>query len=324
MKKYIFALVIFFLTLYIYVSYIQKRSLSSFLIEKYFYMTNAKKYFEYRSEDELKKLLDESMKNTDKRYVPTKISYEIEDKDLHNMQVLVWNDKKDKNQKVIFYLHGGTYINNLGAYHFKSLDNISRKADAKVILPIYKKAPRYSYKDAIKELLQLYNTVLQETNAENISIMGDSAGGGLALALAFEIRDNNLEKAKNLILLSPFLDVNLDNEMIAEYEKKDSFLSSWLAREVGKIWSENDTKNPLVSPIYGHFENLSKMYIFTGTHDILYPDILKFSKILKENNIEHELITKDKMNHVYVVYPIPEAVQAQDMIYKIISEKGVY
>lgn len=97
MKKYIFALVIFFLTLYIYVSYIQKRSLSSFLIEKYFYITNAKKYFEYRNEDELKKLLDDAAKNTDKRYVPTKISYEIEDKDLHNMQVLVWNDKKDKN-----------------------------------------------------------------------------------------------------------------------------------------------------------------------------------------------------------------------------------
>ena len=103
MKKYIFSLVIFVLTLYIYVNYIQKRSLSSFLIEKYFYITNAKKYFEYRSEDKLKKLLDEAMKNTDKRYVPTKISYEIEDKDLHNMQVLVWNDKKDKNQKVIFY-----------------------------------------------------------------------------------------------------------------------------------------------------------------------------------------------------------------------------
>ena len=324
MKKYIFSFFIFVFLTHIYFMYIQKRSLSSFLIEQYFYITNSKKYFEYRSEENLKKLLDESMKKTDKRYVPTKISYEIEDKDLHNMQVLVWNDKKCKNQKVIFYLHGGTYINNLGSYHFKALDNISRQLDAKVILPIYKKAPRYSYKDALTDLLMLYKTVLKETNSENISIMGDSAGGGLALALAFEIRDNNLDKAKNLILLSPLLDVNLDNENIAEYEKKDKFLSSWLAREVGKIWSKNDTKNPLVSPIYGHFENLSKMYIFTGTHDILYPDILKFSKILKENNIEHELITKDKMNHVYVVYPIPEAVQAQDMIYKIISEKGVY
>ena len=118
------------------------------------------------------------------------------------------------------------------------------------------------------------------------------------------------------------MDVSMDNEEIAEYEPVDPMLDIYGAKEIGKMWAgERDVHDPMVSPIYGTFENLGNITIFIGTRDMLCPDCLKFSEILNEQGIEHTLVVKEGLDHPYPLFPIPEAKEAQQMMIDIINKK---
>ena len=80
--------------------------------------------------------------------------------------------------------------------------------------------------------------------------------------------------------------------------------------------------DPLVSPIYGSFENLGHITMFAGTRDILCPDEVRFSEMLTEQGIEHTFICEDGLNHPYALFPIPEAADAREVMVKAI--KGEY
>lgn len=152
------------------------------------------------------------------------------------MQVFTWNDKNDKNQKIILYIHGGAYLSQPISFHFHAVDKIARDLDAKVVFPIYPKIPRYPYKDAFSKMETHYKQVLAETSSShNIMIMGDSAGGGFSLGFSLYARDHNLPEPKDIILLSPWLDLATDNVEAVNYEKFDPILSAWGLNRIGEL-----------------------------------------------------------------------------------------
>lgn len=154
--------------------------------------------------------------------------------------------------------------------------------------------------------------------------MGDSAGGGFALGLAYKLRDDGVTQPKDIILVSPWLDLNINNTDISEYDDSDPLLSSWELSKIGEIWAngEENMNNPYVSPIFGDMQGLGRITMFTGTREIFYPDIMKFDKLLTDANIEHITIIVKGQNHVYAVMPtavIPEGKEARKIINNIIN-----
>ena len=106
------------------------------------------------------------------------------------MQVFVWNDNKDANQKVILFLHGGAYVLQPSMMHFNMVHKIAQAIDAKVVFPIYPKAPKHQYRETYEKLEKVYRGLLEEhTNPNSIIVMGDSAGGGLSLGFAIYLKD---------------------------------------------------------------------------------------------------------------------------------------
>lgn len=243
---------------------------------------------------------------------------------IDGMQVFTWNDKQDKNQKNILYFHGGAYTSQPNTFHFSALNNIAEKLDAKALLPIYPKVPRFTYKDAYPKLDKLYRNILEKTASnENLTIIGDSSGGGLALGFAMYARDKHLAQPKDIILLSPWLDINTNNREIVKYEAQDPILSPWALNKLGTLWagSAEDTKNPYISPIFGAFSGLGKISIFVGTHEIFLPDNEKLHKLLTAKGIKHNYFVAEKMQHVYAIKPIPEGKMAQNRMVEIIKQK---
>ena len=236
------------------------------------------------------------------------IKVDVQEKDVDGMQVFVWNDKKDANQKVILFLHGGAYVLQPSMMHFTLVNKIAQAIDAKVVFPIYPKAPRHQYRETYEKLEQLYRGLLEEhTNPNSIIFMGDSAGGGLSLGFAIYLKELSLPQPKELVLFSPWVDIATDNPEIASYEPFDPILKQSGIHEVAKFWAGEDLKQPLVSPLFGDLSGLGRISIYIGTHDILYPDNrLLHEKLLKEG-INHRYIERKKMNHVYVGLPIKEA-----------------
>jgi acetyl esterase/lipase len=151
-----------------------------------------------------------------------------------------------------------------------------------------------------------------------IIIMGDSAGGGLSAAFAEYLAVKDLPQPENLILISPWVDIT----MSGDYDKVeyDPMLGVDGARELGKSWAGDlDPKDYKVSPLFGEVDKLPKTTLFTGTHEIIYPDIVEFYNKLKDNGVDAELNVGEEMTHVYPVYPlVPESKEALQHIVEII------
>lgn len=309
-------------TLFAYSKLIEKRSLSSFMIES---MLKINKFLAKNSSKddfvtyELKKSINDSEKRSP---LPIKyVSTDVYDFYFDDMQVISWNDDKKTSQKIIFYIHGGGYVASPLSFHYKAVDKIAKKTNAKVIFPIYPKVPRASYKDAFPKILNLYKKLLDEVKtSKQIILMGDSAGGGLALGLSLLLKEENIPQPSNIILLSPWLDISNKNIKIKEIKKYDPTLSQAELKVYADLWSENVYENQLVSPIIGDPHNLGKISIFSGTHEIFYPDILDYHETLVSNKIEHNFFLEPRMNHVYVLFPIPEAKKAIKQIIEIIND----
>lgn len=307
-----------------YTNLVEGRSARSWLVERVLFL-RGKSTLIQQSDDSFAKVLEAGQKKSDQAYVnPEKwVGMPVTDKVVDGMQTFIWNDKADKNQKAILYIHGGAYLHQPMSFHFKAVAAIAKQVDAKVVFPIYPKIPRYTYQDAFPKMLTLYKEILQDTPADWLTVMGDSAGGGFSLGLALALKDQNLTQPKNIILLSPWVDIKTDNPEIAKYEQNDPILAAWGLNKMGALWagSEKEMTNPYVSPLQGDLTGLGKISIFVGTHEIFLPDNEKLSQNLTRLGIDHNYIVADKMNHVYPIFPIPEAKKAQAEIVKIIQDK---
>ena len=241
----------------------------------------------------------------------------VESKDLFNCQMLTFNDNEET-ERVVIYLHGGIYVNEIKLPHVLFCDNLAKKVNATVYAPIYPLAPNHTYEETYEILENLYQHLL-ELN-KSIIIRGDSAGGGLSAAFSEYLAEKNLPQAKNLILISPWLDIS----MSGDYDKVefDPMLGVDGLREMGEKWAGNlDSKDYKVSPLFGDVTKLPKTTLFVGTHEIFYPDVVKFYNKLKDNGADTELNIGAEMNHVYVIYPlIPEAKESFKHIVEIILD----
>lgn len=246
---------------------------------------------------------------------------EVKEHVFEEMQVFTLNDEKSLKQKAILYLHGGAWTNQPLNLHWLFLDKMAQTLNAKIIVPIYPKVPHFNYKDTYPKILTLYKEMLASVeNFNQLTIMGDSAGGNIALSLAHLLKLKNFPQPKDIILLSASVDLSFENPLIAEYEEKDPMLASEGMAIITKIWAaDKDLKDPLISPIYGDFKGLGKITHFIGTHECLYPDAIRLDEELTEQGIELNTFVYPKMNHVFVVMPIPEALDAQQKIINIIS-----
>lgn len=253
----------------------------------------------------------------DKHYKLPKMIYhsKVESKDMFGCQMVIFNETEDA-ERLVIYLHGGIYVNEIRLPHISFCDRLAKKINASVFTPIYPLAPNHTYKETYEIVEKLYRHLLEMDKP--IIIMGDSAGGGLSVAFCEYLAVNDMPQPKNLILISPWVDVSMSgNYDEVEY---DPMLGVEGAREMGKAWAGDlDPKDYKVSPLFGEVSKLPKTTQFVGTHEIIYPDIVKFHEKLKDAGVDAELNVGEEMSHVYPLYPmVPEAKEAFNHIVEIL------
>lgn len=224
--------------------------------------------------------------------------------------------------KTVVYLHGGAFCEQPLLPHFWLCDNIAVKTDYEVLLPVYKKAPDYTFETTFEFLEKLYRYLLKSKPAENIVFMGDSSGGGLALSFCEHLRVLGLPQPKRMILLSPWLDISMDTPFSSEIDKADPNLQYDFLNDAGKNWAgKTDVHDYRLSPTYGDLTGLAPMTIYYGTHENLITDGRLFKEKCEKAGAELDWREYEGMNHVFVIYPIPEAKKAQREIIEILNTK---
>lgn len=250
-----------------------------------------------------------------------KLISEVQEQTFEGMQVFTLNEKVSQNQKTILYLHGGAWTNQPLNVHWWFMDKMAQSLGAKVVAPIYPKVPHYSNQDTYPKILNLYKDLLKTAGSANqLTIMGDSAGGNISLGLAHLLKKEDLPQPKDIVLLSACVDISMSNPLIFEYAKKDPILGHEGMEVITKLWAADQSlTDPLISPIYGDFKGLAKITHFIGTHDMLYPDAIKLDEKLTAQGIDIKTFVYPEMLHVFVVMPIPEAADALKKIIQVIN-----
>lgn len=283
-----------------------KRSVQATLAEYYLRLT-----IKHLSGDELSEKLKEKKALPEEAYqLPEKLKIKggVEMKNFHSMPVLTMNQAGKGGTLV--YLHGGSYLHEPDPHHFSFLDKLIEKSDVKVIFPVYPKAPKHDFLETYDLLTKLYREI-----DEKVVFMGDSAGGGLAFGFAMYLNKEHLEPPKGIIALSPWIDLTMENPEIETYQKVDPWLRRIPTNPIAKSWANGaDLKDYRLSPIFGEMKNQKNITIFVGTREILYPDIIKFSKKLEAEGSQIKTVIGEGMNHVYPLFPIPEGAAAIDEI----------
>lgn len=232
--------------------------------------------------------------------------------------ILKSNSRSD--ERIVLYLPGGGYVEQPLTWHWHFLHNLREQLNCTVFVPIYPKAPDNQYTAAIESVLKVYQHILKIAKPENMVIMGDSAGGGLSLAFAQYLLEQELPQPKDIILLSPWLDITLNNPQVLAMIDKEPMLNWDMLVEAGKRYAgETPRTHYLVSPIHGEIKNLGKISLFIGTHEFFLPDARKFREKAARQSVDINYFEYPKMNHVFPVFPIPEAKKALKQIVDIIQ-----
>lgn len=234
------------------------------------------------------------------------------------MSFYIMNGAASPDAPVIFYFPGGSYIDQPREVHWQFLNALAQDTGALVVVPIYPKLPDSDAETACAALAAAYDEFMRGMVHGDLIFMGDSAGGGLALSFAMQLRDAGLKGPEKLILICPWLDVALTNPDIPAYEKRDPCLDSEQLRHLGALWAGDlSPANPIVSPLYGSFDGLGTITLITGTGELLYPDIIALHDELSRQGVAHDLASWEGMFHVfplYLGYGIPETEKAYDQI----------
>ena len=217
-------------------------------------------------------------------------------------------------QTTVLYFYGGAYVSEISAQHWGFIAQLA-DAGMRVEVPMYGLAPRYDHRDALPFITAVYQRLVTEHPGSPIALVGDSAGGGLALLMAQTARDKNLRPPQRLILISPWLDLSLSNPDIARVERHDPWLNRSTLDMAARVWApDKPLTHPEVSPMYGDLGGLAPTTVHIGTHDMLYPDALRFHEQASAAGSEVELNTCPSGLHIYPLTPTPEGRAATQLI----------
>ena len=172
----------------------------------------------------------------------------------------------------VLYLHGGAYCVGSPATHRAITSHLALASDATVFAIDYRMAPEHPFPAASDDALTAYRWLLENGYApERVFIAGDSAGGGLTLATALQIRDQGLPAPGGLILLSPWVDLSLSRRN--DPQQPDESMLSWPTLEhAAALYAGEQRRHPLVSPLEADLDRLPPTLIIVGTDEILLGD----------------------------------------------------
>ena len=275
---------------------------------------------------QFKKLVEKSFiapVRSDKYLFNSKLSkkYKIKKTIINGKSIFTLDTSHGSNTKHILFFHGGAYLIEGSALHRKLVETLANKINCRISYIDYPLAPENNYKNTFDMVQKSYNFLTKTYAGDEFILVGDSAGGGLALAFAQKlVIDNAHIKPVKIILFSPWLDITMQNTAIKQQEKSDKILPLQGLIHAGLKYAGGDNiDNYLLSPIQGDLNDLGNILVFYGTHELFYPDCKMLETKSKDSNTNFTFCEFPEMQHDWVLLPIPEAKQAINIAVEFIN-----
>jgi acetyl esterase/lipase len=213
-----------------------------------------------------------------------------------------------------FFLHGGGYVFGSAEHYRDFLWRIADATRARVLCIDYRLAPEHPFPAAVDDAIAAYRWLLADgADPRRLSIMGDSAGGGLAFAALLRLRDEGDVLPAAAVALSPWTDLTLGGESLRRFAESDPMLSPERARTYASWYLAGvDARQPYASPLYGDPAGLPPTLIQVGSDEMLLDDSMRMARRMRAAGCRVDLEVSPRMPHVWHLFAriIPESRRA--------------
>ncbi|MFW9822092.1 MAG: alpha/beta hydrolase [Candidatus Thorarchaeota archaeon] len=211
----------------------------------------------------------------------------------------------DSKSIVMLYLHGGGYFSGSYMTHRRFVSILCKKLHLNTYSINYRLAPENPYPAGLDDAFFAYKWLLEEKSipAKNLIIMGDSAGGGLTLALLHRIGTQNLPQPKAAICLSPWTDLTLTSETMKTKLDEDVFFNLENMKSSAKAYLQTESPaNPEISPIFANFNGFPPVFLQVGTREMLLNDSLVIAEKMEKQGVSVTVDLWEGMFHAFLIF----------------------
>jgi acetyl esterase/lipase len=204
----------------------------------------------------------------------------------------------------IFYLHGGGYQLGSLRSHRAFLELLSSMTRTRVYFPEYRLAPEHRYPAAVDDSVAAYEAVLKSgVPTEDVVVVGDSAGGGLALATVLALRDRAGQLPAAVVAMSPWADLVGTGESRQSQRELDPMVQQAMLDDMASAYlGAVDPTTPYASPIHADFRDFPPLLLQVGQTEILRDDAVRVAQAAELAGVEVELEVWSEMTHVFQTF----------------------
>ncbi|HKU17616.1 MAG TPA: alpha/beta hydrolase [Steroidobacteraceae bacterium] len=208
----------------------------------------------------------------------------------------------------LLYLHGGGYFACTPQTH-RPVTASFALAGFRTFAPAYRLAPEHPFPAGIEDAVAAYRGLLQDHAPHQLVVAGDSAGGGLAVALLLSLRERGIPQPAAAALFSPFVDLAATGESARNNSERCAmFTSESFGRAAQFYVGDGDRRAPLASPLYADLRGLPPLLIHVGADETLLDDSRRLAERAQRAGVKVELEIWPAVPHVWQLFHrwIPE------------------
>lgn len=218
----------------------------------------------------------------------------------------------------LLHLHGGGYVMGDPAGSRELTARLAASTPATVFSVDYRLAPDHPFPAAVEDSLAVYRDLVGGgVDAARLAILGESAGGGLAVATLVAAREAGLPMPAACVALSPWTDLACRGDSYAALHGRDPLLTRDVLLEMARLYlGDLPATSSLASPLYAHLAGLPPMLIQVGGEEVLLDDATGLAAAARDAGVEVELQVWPEMIHVWPMFGaiLPEARDAIEEI----------
>lgn len=232
----------------------------------------------------------------------------------------VWTlTPRDPSGQYVVAIHGGSFIGQISIFHWWTYTDMARDTHATIVVPLYTLAPVGTAATDIPVMADFIGAQIAAHGSDNVSVMGDSAGGTIALAALQEIVKRTGTQPHRLLLLAPALDLSdtfpnpVDDPLLGNpHDGHDNNLLTWAG--------DLATNDPVVSPIFGSLAGLPPTTVYSSSRDLLTQQALRLRDKATASGADFTFVLRTGQFHDWTIFaPLPDAYRERAGIYQALG-----
>lgn len=240
----------------------------------------------------------------------------------HGWRIYTVSPRDNRSHGTVVYLHGGGWMNEAAAQHWALVQQLAADASVDVVFPVYPLVQAGGTAETVTPIV----TRLASAAPRPLILMGDSAGGTIAISSAYQLKELGTP-ADLTVLIAPALDLRMENPEMDEVQPLDPWLVKRGQILLAETWLGKHREDPILNPICGDPRGIGELIIFSGTRDILNPDTRIYVREAQDAGVDIEYHELHGHLHVYPLLPTREGREARrkivDAVRRVSTERWV-